>query len=506
MAKNVLPKHWNGSEFEELHIVTKASNVFTNDNKSVQQKIDDFTSHLADIKKLAAVVSPTGLDDTSALQTLIDMKVPIYLKPGEKYYASNLKYIDGTYIFTADENPAELIHLPGSTEPLISPKNNSRGDITIKNLIINGNKENISNRLTAVEIKCNRAMLINCHFINTITQAFTIDSTRLTVIRDCTFEDMAEHSGIAGGFSRAGYIIGSSNVIIDSCEIVAEPPSLEGRAPGGFFIAGVSPIVTIVNNTFRGIGQSAQNNFNGNIDLYANVHQAIIIGNRFYDYEYTPLKLQNSGEVIVDNNIIDTARYQNGNQALVYQPDARNTQPTQQKLFVSNLICKNTPRNVPAITIQANLNPTDKIKLSQLILENAAGGGIVVDGVKDINITDVTITEMISSAFGIVLQNVEGVVALDKINIDSSGASGIYSRTNVTDMILSLTNSVVGGLNYSLTTRNFGKLKCINNIFNNILDIQNGNSAYLVANELTGNKNIVNVVTIKENVNSWENN
>ncbi len=48
MAKNVLPKHWNGSEFEELHIVTKASNVFTNDNKSVQQKIDDFTSHLDD--------------------------------------------------------------------------------------------------------------------------------------------------------------------------------------------------------------------------------------------------------------------------------------------------------------------------------------------------------------------------------------------------------------------------------------------------------------------------
>ena len=45
MAKNVLPKHWNGSEFEELHIVTKASIVFTNDNNSVQQKIDDFTSH-----------------------------------------------------------------------------------------------------------------------------------------------------------------------------------------------------------------------------------------------------------------------------------------------------------------------------------------------------------------------------------------------------------------------------------------------------------------------------
>lgn len=48
MAKNVLPKHWNGSEFEELHIVTKASNVLTEDNKSVQQKMDDFTAHLAE--------------------------------------------------------------------------------------------------------------------------------------------------------------------------------------------------------------------------------------------------------------------------------------------------------------------------------------------------------------------------------------------------------------------------------------------------------------------------
>ena len=48
MAKNVLPKYWNGSEFEELHIVTKASNVLTEDNKSVQQKMDDFTAHLAE--------------------------------------------------------------------------------------------------------------------------------------------------------------------------------------------------------------------------------------------------------------------------------------------------------------------------------------------------------------------------------------------------------------------------------------------------------------------------
>ena len=64
MAKNVLPKHWNGSEFEELHIVTKASNVFTNDNKSVQQKIDDFTLHLADYTLQVPYAEATGTANT----------------------------------------------------------------------------------------------------------------------------------------------------------------------------------------------------------------------------------------------------------------------------------------------------------------------------------------------------------------------------------------------------------------------------------------------------------
>lgn len=47
-AKNVLPKVWKNGEWVELHIVTKAANVLTDDAKTLQQKIDDFTSHLAD--------------------------------------------------------------------------------------------------------------------------------------------------------------------------------------------------------------------------------------------------------------------------------------------------------------------------------------------------------------------------------------------------------------------------------------------------------------------------
>ena len=69
MAKNVLPKYWNGSEFEELHIVTKASNVLTEDSKSVQQKMDDFTAHLAETASINAIGHVYAAEFTATLST-----------------------------------------------------------------------------------------------------------------------------------------------------------------------------------------------------------------------------------------------------------------------------------------------------------------------------------------------------------------------------------------------------------------------------------------------------
>lgn len=99
MAKNVLPKYWNGSEFEELHIVTKASNVFTNDNKSVQQKIDDFTSHLDDIAINVKQFGAKGdgeTDDYTAIQNCIDYAYSsginrIYIPSGYYYVSQTLR-------------------------------------------------------------------------------------------------------------------------------------------------------------------------------------------------------------------------------------------------------------------------------------------------------------------------------------------------------------------------------------------------------------------------------
>lgn len=93
MAKNVLPKHWNGSEFEELHIVTKASNVLTNDNKSVQQKMDDFTAHLAEnvtdeggvhgLEVEAGIFTPTIYGRITAGEPVYDARSGTYYRIGK---------------------------------------------------------------------------------------------------------------------------------------------------------------------------------------------------------------------------------------------------------------------------------------------------------------------------------------------------------------------------------------------------------------------------------------
>lgn len=61
MAKNVLQRHWNGTNFEEIHPVTKALNVFTSDGKSIEQKVNEHLAEKATTTKLGHVMVGSGL-------------------------------------------------------------------------------------------------------------------------------------------------------------------------------------------------------------------------------------------------------------------------------------------------------------------------------------------------------------------------------------------------------------------------------------------------------------
>lgn len=65
-AKNVLQKHWNGSEWVELHPITKASNVIMDDETSVQQKV---MSHMADYTLQIPFATTAGSANTYTVST-----------------------------------------------------------------------------------------------------------------------------------------------------------------------------------------------------------------------------------------------------------------------------------------------------------------------------------------------------------------------------------------------------------------------------------------------------
>lgn len=53
MSKNVLQKHWNGSEWVEIHPVTKTTNVIDQNGQSVQNHIGDSTRHITAAERTA---------------------------------------------------------------------------------------------------------------------------------------------------------------------------------------------------------------------------------------------------------------------------------------------------------------------------------------------------------------------------------------------------------------------------------------------------------------------
>jgi hypothetical protein len=55
VAKNVLQKYWDGTKYVEIHPVTKSTNVFNSDGKSIQAQFDEHLNENA-IHKTSDVI------------------------------------------------------------------------------------------------------------------------------------------------------------------------------------------------------------------------------------------------------------------------------------------------------------------------------------------------------------------------------------------------------------------------------------------------------------------
>lgn len=62
MAKNVLQKHWNGTGWDELHPVTKSSNVFASSGRTVAEQLIDIAISANDYPSISAAVAAAAIN------------------------------------------------------------------------------------------------------------------------------------------------------------------------------------------------------------------------------------------------------------------------------------------------------------------------------------------------------------------------------------------------------------------------------------------------------------
>jgi hypothetical protein len=369
-----------------------------------------------------------GSDETTKIQSVFDDAEGknIYVPANKTFVASQIKFPDNCIIVGENKETSILKQLANTNLPFFERKNAIRGNFEMSNVTVDGNKANQTTRNRALNFTSNNVDIKNVKFINTIEEAIYADCDEKLRIHLCDFSDMAEHSGIAGEVSLAVKSVGTGRFIFVKNKVTADAPSVAGRAPGGIEISATSSDPWICDNEFDGIGQYAQSNYIGSIDLYTNADTAIVVGNKFYNYRYVPLKLQNSGHLICKNNIVYSFADASGSHAMIYQGGVRSHTPVAtDAIFEGNIILQsaNIGLSIQGDSVGGN---TKNIIISNTIIKNAAHG-IYLQYVDGINISNSILDT--TTAIGVEIENCTGRIATSKLSIDGC-TSGIYARTS----------------------------------------------------------------------------
>ena len=75
MAKNVLQKYWDGTKYVEIHPVTKSTNVFNSEGKSIQAQVDEHQTEKATQEQLGHVKAGNNItiDADGTIEVVIDV-------------------------------------------------------------------------------------------------------------------------------------------------------------------------------------------------------------------------------------------------------------------------------------------------------------------------------------------------------------------------------------------------------------------------------------------------
>lgn len=280
-------------------------------------------------------------------------------------------------------------------------------------------------------------------------------------MQNCQFRNFAEHGGVlndkltTGIWFQAFIQDARPRLTVKDCKFIQDSaPSVHGKAPGGIIVQGsdainAHPSVTIKDNYFQNIGQDFVQNHIGCIDLYEDVLNAEVSGNKTVDARYVALKLQNCGRLICSDNILvgnGTDTYS----VILYDPQQR----VQAGGIYDDTIIKGNIINDPisdaawdyGIVVQGINGKTRKVS----VVENHITGplaGIVLQGAigseEPILIGGNTCRSSGVGGAGIVIANCTGNVRVSGNDSRSAGGNGLAAITGVETLKLHLENNIL---------------------------------------------------------------
>jgi hypothetical protein len=392
---------------------------------------------------IPGAVKDGSTDDTTAFQAAITAAAAgdtIFLSPGT-YILSNITSVSDIKIVGA--SGTILKHKDAATDHMLE----CSGDVELLGLEFDGNRANITNRtIFPVHFDGDRLHIEDCKFTGSVYGAVYFKSDERVRICNNEFSDMAEHSGNAGEYTIAikGASTAACQIWITGNDIMHGTPANAARAPGGISLSGVSMSANISDNYFKNIGCQDANNKIGNIDLYTDCDKSIISNNRFDDYYYQALKLQNSGQLIVTGNIIDQNADGNASNAMQISYERAFGSALEDWIIANNIIELGGEDNIQGISCSGDgTNTTKKIIIQGNIIRDSYTGIRLDNEARDVVIANNIIEQFSYRAIHI---DDTGVSASTTVTINGgiiddgseTPVGHVVVSTNVTNLRLKL--------------------------------------------------------------------
>lgn len=370
---------------------------------------------------------------------------------------------------------------PGGPNPGTNYMVYSTSDLEISGGVLDGNKASQTNRTSLVGFKGGTIRIHGCEIKNTVQECLRVHGANQVFVSDNYCHDIGEHGSVlnedamvfhvfAGEGSRVNRATFSNNIFINGA------PTTSDVAPVAIAFStanGAAGDCTISENTIVGFGTIFTGNPQGAIEVYQNCDRVVISDNAIYDAYNCGIRVADSGDVIVSNNVVFVESSSSTvPSAISVTAQGHDTTTKHNMQVVGNTVSNAAGTGGIYVAGGGLLNLLDGANVSDNIVIDSGADGIQFEYCGG-NILSSNNVIKDCGTYGYFIKYSEGTMLISGGIIDNPTDAGIYCRDSVSSLDLTidgLTVSNSGDLGLSLRPTSVNVINCIDIGSTRILD------------------------------------